>query len=65
LLGTSIPLVSTYTRRKAGSLLNVDKALAEEAITFLKAKDLITIPPLAEEIWRMEMLSPRQQLVSP
>ncbi len=39
--------------------------LALEAIQFLKDHDLVTIPPLAEETWRMEMLSPKQQLVSP
>lgn len=49
----------------AGEQPALIKTLAEEAIAFLKAKDLITVPPLAEEIWRMEMLSPRQQLVSP
>jgi uncharacterized protein (DUF885 family) len=49
----------------AGEQPALIKELAEEAIAFLKAKDLITVPPLAEEIWRMEMLSPRQQLVSP
>jgi len=39
--------------------------LYNEAIAFLKEKDLITIPPLAEETWRIAMLSPKQQLVSP
>lgn len=40
-------------------------ALYQESIDFLKLHDLITIPPLAEEAWRMEMLTPKQQLVSP
>jgi len=35
------------------------------AIAFLKEKDLITIPPLAEETWRIAMLTPEQQLVNP
>ena len=39
--------------------------LAEEATAYLKARDLVTIPPLAEEVWRMEMLSPEAQRVSP
>jgi hypothetical protein len=39
--------------------------LYNESIAFLKAKDLITIPPLAEETWRIAMMSPRQQLVNP
>ena len=39
--------------------------LAEEAIAFMKTNDLVTVPPLAEEVWRMEMLSPERQKVSP
>ena len=39
--------------------------LYNESIAFLKAKDLITIPPLAEETWRIVMMSPKQQLVNP
>lgn len=41
------------------------RRLAREAIAFITSKDLITVPPLADEIWRMEMMTPRQQLVSP
>jgi len=39
--------------------------LYNESVEFLKKNDLITIPPIAEETWRMSMMSPRQQLVSP
>ena len=39
--------------------------LAQEAIDFLERRDLITIPPLAKETWRMEMMSPQAQLVNP
>nr|WP_246202231.1 DUF885 family protein [Spirosoma agri] len=39
--------------------------LMTESVAFLKAKDLITIPPLAEETWRMTMMSPERQLVNP
>ena len=39
--------------------------LYNEAIAFLKDKDLITIPPLAEETWRIAMMSPQQQLINP
>lgn len=39
--------------------------LYNESVEFLKKHDLITIPPIAEETWRMSMMSPRQQLVSP
>jgi uncharacterized protein (DUF885 family) len=39
--------------------------LAHSAVKFLKDRDMVTVPPLAEEVWRMEMMPPRQQLVSP
>ncbi|MFD1144662.1 DUF885 family protein [Larkinella insperata] len=39
--------------------------LYTESIAFLKQKDLITIPPIAEETWRMQMMSPERQKVSP
>jgi hypothetical protein len=39
--------------------------LYTESVDFLKKHDLITIPPIAEETWRMSMMSPRQQLISP
>ncbi len=41
------------------------RALSDEAIAYLKQNDLVTIPPLAEETWRMIMMSPQRQLVSP
>ncbi|HEY4149518.1 MAG TPA: DUF885 family protein [Chitinophagaceae bacterium] len=39
--------------------------LYNESVDFLKQHDLVTIPPLAEETWRMNMMSPQRQLVSP
>lgn len=39
--------------------------LYNESVEFLKKNDLLTIPPIAEETWRMSMMSPKQQLVSP
>jgi uncharacterized protein (DUF885 family) len=39
--------------------------LAREAVEFVTSRDLVTVPPLAQEIWRMEMLSPEQQKVAP
>jgi uncharacterized protein (DUF885 family) len=39
--------------------------LAHEAIAFLEQRDLITIPPLAKECWRMTMLSREAQRVNP
>ncbi len=41
------------------------RELALEAIAFLDQRDLVTIPPLARETWRMEMMSPEKQLVNP
>ena len=39
--------------------------LAYEAIAFVEERDLVTIPPLAKEVWRMEMMSPERQRVAP
>lgn len=41
------------------------RRLAREAVAFVTERDLVTVPPLADEIWRMQMMPPRQQLVSP
>ena len=39
--------------------------LYNQSVGFLKKNDLITIPPLAEEVWGMRMMSPENQLVNP
>jgi uncharacterized protein (DUF885 family) len=39
--------------------------LALEAIKFVDDNDLVTVPQLARESWRMEMMTPERQLVSP
>ncbi len=39
--------------------------LAREAVEFIEARDLLTIPALCRETWRMEMMSPERQKVSP
>jgi hypothetical protein len=39
--------------------------LYDQSITFLKKYDLLTIPALAEESWRVNMMSAERQLVSP
>lgn len=41
------------------------RRLAFEAIDFIEKKDLVTVPPLARDIWRIEMMSPERQRVSP
>jgi uncharacterized protein (DUF885 family) len=39
--------------------------LALEAIKFVEDNDLVTVPELAKSTWRMEMMTPERQLVSP
>ena len=41
------------------------RELALEAIKFVEDNDLITVPQLAKDTWRMEMMTPERQLVSP
>jgi uncharacterized protein (DUF885 family) len=41
------------------------RELALEAIQFMDDHDLVTIPPVARETWRMQMMSPERQLVNP
>lgn len=43
----------------------VVRELAEQSEAFIDARGSITIPPLAREVWRMEMMSPERQLVNP
>ena len=39
--------------------------LAREAEEFVEKRELVTVPPLAKEIWRMEMMTPERQRVAP
>ncbi|VXB00513.1 conserved hypothetical protein [Flavobacterium sp. 9R] len=39
--------------------------LANEAVQFIEDRNLITVPPLAKETWRMTMLSAEAQKISP
>ena len=39
--------------------------LALEAENYLKTHDMVTVPPLAADIWRMGMMSPERQRVNP
>lgn len=48
-----------------GEQTEVVRALAFEAIDFIQERNLVTIPPLARDDWRIEMLSPEAQRVSP
>ncbi len=48
-----------------GKQTDVIRELALEAIEYLEKNGLVTVPPLARESWRMEMMSPERQLVNP
>lgn len=41
------------------------RKLAQEGEQFAVKNDLVTVPPLASETWRMEMLTPEEQLENP
>ncbi len=41
------------------------RELAREAEDYVEEHDLVTVPPLAKEVWRMEMMSPERQRVAP
>jgi hypothetical protein len=40
-------------------------ALAREAEEYLEQHGLITVPPLAREVWRMQMMTPERQKINP
>jgi uncharacterized protein (DUF885 family) len=48
-----------------GKQTDVIRDLALEAINYVEKNNLVTVPPLARESWRMEMMSPERQLVNP
>jgi uncharacterized protein (DUF885 family) len=48
-----------------GKQPQVIRDLALEAEKFLDDHDLVTVPPLARESWRMDMMPPDRQLVNP
>lgn len=48
-----------------GQQVSLVRDLAHEAVDFLAERDLLTVPPLATEIWRMRMLSPERQKIAP
>jgi len=39
--------------------------LTLEAIDFVQSHNLVTVPPLAAQTWRMEMMSPERQRINP
>jgi hypothetical protein len=48
-----------------GKQTQVIRDLAFEAIEYVEKHKLLTVPPLAKEVWRMEMMTPERQKVSP
>ena len=54
---------NTYVPR--GEQPQMVRDLALQAITFVKQHDLVTIPPLAEDQWRMTMMTPAGMRVAP
>lgn len=48
-----------------GQQTQLIRELAQEATDYVKKHDLLTVPPVAEETWRMEMMSPERQKVNP
>ena len=41
------------------------RGLTLEAIDFVRSHNLVTVPPLAADTWRMEMMSPERQRINP
>ena len=48
-----------------GGQPEVVRELAQEAIDFVESRGLLTIPTLAKEGWRLEMMSPERQRIAP
>jgi hypothetical protein len=48
-----------------GEQIHLVTAFAREAEEFMETHDLVTVPELAREVWRMEMLSPARQRIAP
>ena len=48
-----------------GKQTEVIRDLAFEAIEYVESRKLLTVPALAKEVWRMEMMTPERQKVSP
>ncbi len=48
-----------------GEQPNLIRDLAREAETYVLEHDLLTVSPLAREVWRMRMMTPERQKVNP
>ncbi len=56
---------ATQNYMKPGEQPKLIRQLADEAVTFLEERNLVTIPTLAKQLWRMEMMTPERQKVNP
>jgi uncharacterized protein (DUF885 family) len=54
---------NTYV--EPGKQTDLVRDLARQAEAFFEQNDWVTIPPLAKEDWRMEMMSPERQRLAP
>lgn len=50
---------------KPGRKPDLIMQLYNESMDFIESRDLLTVPPLSKEVWRMEMMSPERQLIAP
>ncbi len=48
-----------------GEQIHLVTEMAREAEEWVESRNLVTVPPLAKEVWRMEMLSPARQRIAP
>jgi uncharacterized protein (DUF885 family) len=48
-----------------GRQTDLVRDLAQEAVAYIEAKQMITVPELAKSAWRMEMMSPERQRLNP
>ena len=56
---------TTQNYMKPGEQPKLIRQLADEAVSFLEERNLVTIPTLAKQLWRMEMMTPERQKVNP
>jgi uncharacterized protein (DUF885 family) len=50
---------------EVGGQVMAVRDMAREAIAFVESRDLVTVPALAKEVWRMEMMSAEAQKTNP
>jgi len=48
-----------------GRMTDLVRDLEREAADYVESHDLVTVPPLARDVWRMEMMTPERQRENP